>query len=154
MRKPRTWLLTAAVVLAAIGCGDSNPVGPGTSGNTMTANVDGQAWSAVPAIIQVVRNQGIIAIGGASTQAIGIGIAFPDQGPGTYTIGPTAVTNANVVDGSDTWIAGSTNGSGSIVVTTLTSTNVAGTFSFTAAATGGATPATRQVTSGAFDVEF
>ena len=64
-------------------------------------------------------------------------------------------SNAALVQGGAAWAANPSGGSGTITVTALTSTRVAGTFQFTGAAVSGTgASATRQVTSGKFDLSF
>ena len=128
--------------------------GPGGGGNgngPITAKIDGQNFVAVSAFAS--RNQGFIVVGGGTAQQLAIGMAFPDAGPGTYDIGGQAITNADVVDGSSVWTASAAGGGGSIVVTALDQTHVAGTFSYSAVA-GNIQPAQRVVTNGQFDVQF
>jgi hypothetical protein len=145
-------LFTVSILLASISCGGGNGgTGPNTQAD-MTAKIDGQSWASTFAT--AVRNQNVVIVSGGSSNAIGLAFAIPDQGPGTYTIGASAITNANVGAGGTSWIASAAGGSGSVVVTASSATSIVGTFSFTTAPTAGATPLSRVVTNGKFDVAF
>lgn len=146
------------------GCGgDDDPTTPGggdggennNGTGTVTATVDGVSWSAV--VAQAVNNSGIIGIGASDTSAqTTIGIGWLNTGANSYTIGPGSTANGTVVSaGGSGWHASGDVGSGTLNVTTLTATRVAGTFSFSAVRyTGTEDPVTIQVTNGAFDVNF
>ncbi len=118
---------------------------------TMSASVDGVAWSAIE--VQAVRAGGRRNAG--SDLAL-LAVAFAFQGvAGTYDLGPGHAATASVSDLSNIWAANDLQGSGTITVTTLTATRTAGTFSFTAPASpNSGPPATRVVTNGVFDVTF
>jgi hypothetical protein len=82
-------------------------------------------------------------------------------GPGTYPIGINAATTPGatgiviIASGStpNTWITSLTGAAGTLTITSLTSTRIAGTFSFTAdAETGTSTTGTETVSNGVFDV--
>ena len=51
-------------------------------------------------------------------------------------------------------MANATGGSGTLTVTAIDATHVAGTFAFTAVAGGGGSGGPRQVTNGQFDIKF
>jgi len=119
---------------------------------TMSASVDGVAWSAIE--VQAVRAGGVVTIAGSDLALLAVAFAF--QGvAGTYALGPGHAATASVSDPSNIWAANDLQGSGTITVTTLTATRTAGTFSFTAPASpNSGPPATRVVTNGVFDVTF
>jgi hypothetical protein len=154
----------AGLLLAALGCGnDGDPTDPGDNSNdpgslpvgTFTARIDGQQWTAISPVA-VAYSGGILALGGANTQ-LAIGFAVIANAPGTYAIGPTSGTNAllTVNSGGQTWVAGSTGGSGSITLTALTSTGATGTFTFNLIPNGtSGSTGTRAITDGAFNVTF
>jgi hypothetical protein len=157
-------LLLAGLVLAALGCGkDGDPTDPGDNtdpGNlavgTFTARIDGQQWTAV-APVAVTYVGGILALGGSSQNFTTIAFAVIASAPGTYAVGPTSPTNALMTIGSTsgTWVARSTGGSGSVTITTLTSTSAGGTFQFSMVPDGnGSNTGTKAVTNGAFNVTF
>jgi len=82
----------------------------------------------------------------------GITMQVQSQAPGTFTFntGNGTATMVNYMEG-----AGSQNiyapTSGQVTITSLTSTNVAGTFQFTGRSAGGAANMTRVITEGAFN---
>lgn len=152
--------VTAALILAAA-CGgsDNGPTDPGTitpPNGTMSARIDGAAWAAT-AIAVTAQNGHLIVSGGSSNgQGVAIG-ASTVPGPGTQTIGgnTNAAAQGVITVGTQSWSANAIQGSGTVTITTLTANRAAGTFSFTAPAlSAGATPATRVVTAGQFDVRF
>lgn len=136
--------------------GPTNP-NPNPSGNrTMTATIDGSAFTAIGVGVSTTNGLLILAGADASGRAIGIS-ANMLQGTGTQTIGGNSVASGNVIIGSNSWVAGATvtGGTGSVTLTTLTASHAVGTFSFTAPSQSAtATPATRVVTNGHFDVTW
>ena len=104
-----------------------------------------------------VNSSGIVGIGASEAGAYSsIGLGWQDTGASSYTFGLGTVANGTVIgtDGT-TWQASGNMGSGSINVTALDATHVAGTFSFTAQRIlGSAEPETITVTGGTFDVDF
>lgn len=167
-------MLTLAIFASAIlvGCGggddgdDNNPVnpgpGPGGSG-PMSATINGQAWvsDANSALAQLgVGLPGSFVIQGnkvvSSTDAITIQlILYNVDGPGTYPLG-----TGPTVDGGTGLVASAavgfgtplTGNAGTVTITTLTPTRIAGTFSFVANQNYGGTGGTRTVTNGQFDL--
>ena len=117
----------------------------------MSALVDGQAWTAVGAL--AVNSSGIVAIAGGEVSGAIISFAFLGSAPGSYTIGPNEPSNVGTyTTGFDNWQANPFLGSGTIVVTSLTADRIAGTFAFVGVSVAGATPMTRSITNGVFDV--
>lgn len=151
MRALRKGGLGAIALLLAAGCGGDSPTDLIPTGN-MAATVDGGAWSA--AHVEAVRSGGTVAVSGADVALIAVGFAFPDQGPGTYDIGPGEGSVANVTEGGNSWSANTFQGSGTITVASLTADAVAGTFAFTADFSVGTGSGTRTVTNGTFNVSF
>jgi hypothetical protein len=154
--RTQTLTLFATLLLSACGSDGDGLTEPDLSpeNGTMTATVDGMSWSAIQ--IAIVRGGNIITIGAANIDLIAIGIAWQDQGVGTYTIGGTPLATANLSEGgSNSWQANGVLGSGSVTITSVSATRVTGTFVFTAEASAGSgTPASRVVTNGAFDIAF
>jgi hypothetical protein len=155
MRRHPGILAIGVLLLQARGGGDDGgPAGPNpnqSGARTMSARIDGAAWSTTSVGVST-TNSLLILAGSNGTQTIGFGVAMTQ---GTHTIGPSSAATANVMIGQQTWNATSFQGSGSIIITTLTANRAVGTFSFTAnAVTSGASPATRQITNGQFDVTF
>ncbi len=150
MRFPFYRALVLMLCLGVAACGDDDPTNPlaGAMNGTMTATIDGAPWSAVS--IQANRGSGFLTIAGSDIEPLGIGFTIQEAGPGTYPLGPTEITSANVTNLSSAWTAAS----GQIVYTTIEANHVVGTFQFTAPLTVGSGAAERVVTSGAFDVTF
>ncbi len=158
---PQVTVLMTVILLGLLalgGCGsDDNPTDPGGGGGggTMTATVNGEPFSA--AIVQGVRNGGALGVGASNVGAeLTIGLGWLDTGEPSYNISVGSAATGTVVKAAGgTWQASGDQGSGTIIVETLTATRVAGKFSFTAvlvSTTG--TPATMTVTNGTFDAEL
>jgi hypothetical protein len=150
-----------AFVLLALACGgDSNGTGPGPTPPPppppppptapMTAKLNGQAFVAEFATLG--RSAGWVYINGAGLPSNAIGFAFADQGTGTYTIAPGNLVSSGVTVGSTAWVAGQSQGSGTIMVTTFTANRIAGTFTINLVPSLGGPP--MAVTDGVFDFTF
>jgi hypothetical protein len=146
-----------AIALAA-GCG-GDATGP-ADGGPMSAIIDGARWSASSSAgaIQVVRTDQFIVVAGSSIDLVAISFSIPNvTGPGTHPVVPPSPYSAFVNEqfGERSWISSLPGGTGSVTVTSVSATRIAGTFQFEAvpvpntAATG-----KRVVTDGRFDVEF
>jgi hypothetical protein len=138
---------------AWLGCGGDN-TGPNNGGNngSLSATVDGSNWSGVT--VAATRTNGFVGVGAGKSDGSTIAFAFPDH-TGTFQAAGQDGTNANYTSGGKTWSAVfGTGGSGTITVTTLSATRVAGTFSFTLVALSGGATGTKTVTNGTFDIEF
>jgi hypothetical protein len=140
-------------------CGsDSGPAGPGGSGTgSMSAMINGQSWSAT-VTSGTVTSGGISVMAGSNAQYT-LGIGWLDAGPRTHVIGPgDAGFNAGLTLQGSTladWRASLNQGSGTMTITSQTSSRITGTFSFTMPPTehGGQTE-TVQVTGGVFDLSL
>ncbi|CAN5781585.1 hypothetical protein BH23GEM9_BH23GEM9_28280 [soil metagenome] len=148
--------LYALLLLAA--CGSDSPTdrsNPAVAG-TMTARIDGTAWSATQSLGGSRSGQQVSFTGlGPGNVAIGLAIGGV-TGPGTYTIGGLNPTTAVISYPNGIGYGVLPNqGGGAVVITSLTSAAVAGTFTFTAVLISGTgAPATRTVAEGAFNVRF
>jgi hypothetical protein len=158
MHKTSTLVLAAALLMtAACSSKSTSPTGTttnptNTSGNQMSAKVDGVQWNAVTVVVN--KGSGYLIVSGGSVGEA-IAILFATTGTGTQNFTQVATSNGNILIGSNSWIAGGTIGSGSVTITTLTANRAVGTFSFTGQAiTTTVSPQQRQVTNGAFDVTF
>jgi hypothetical protein len=175
MPRAKFGLLAAVFLVAACAGGDSptDPNDPGNggggggggTGSRMTATVDGQAWSAASAEGAVValqhapRSGGYIITGLESVTGAAGSILITINniaGPGTYPLGVDAVTVYGgfagiTATGGRSWTTPISGAAGSITITALTTTRIAGTFNFTADATAGGATGTRVVTNGVFD---
>lgn len=161
----RSFILRAAgalvpLLLLVIACGGDGS-GPSGSG-TLSARVDGSSWNATAGIVAMRVNNFISITGSVGGNTV-LTIAWPDDGPGTYSI-PTSVglnMSYGIYGNGHLWMALGIGtqlggvGSGSVTVTTLDSERVAGTFEFTAPAaeSSGAT-GTKVITSGVFNIKF
>jgi hypothetical protein len=160
-------LLACAIATAAAGgCGGGggggggNPGGSSGSGS-LTASVDGQAFVADLSVSATTSqaSPGLYILGGskllAGTTARTIELFLYNIGAtGTYPmgVGPTVVGGTGTVtDGPTTWLTPLSGAAGTVTVTALSASAIAGTFSFTAPPMLGA-GASRSVTSGTFDI--
>jgi hypothetical protein len=137
--------------------------GGGGGGNTFTATIDGVAWQSDTALIQITGSAtptrtGTLMISGfqASTgRSLLLMLSFI-IGPATQPLGVNTGTNPGGVGGvtiaSDNWLTPLSGKAGFVTITARTDERIAGTFHFTAENDIGAVPATRAVTSGAFDI--
>ena len=163
-------------LLIAGACSSSSPTSPssssGTTGTTpttsagtasMSATIDGTAWTATSGVTAKLTN-GILTVGGANA-TYNLAFAITPSGSGAYLIpgsalGSQAGNNALLLFTSNgvttsSWAADFTKGSGTITLTSLTSTGVAGSFAFTLNAVAGtAATGAKSVTSGAFSINF
>jgi hypothetical protein len=165
--------MTGVWLLAACGGSDSptDPDDPGgATGTRMTATIDGQPWSASTATGMVAALQfapasgGYIILGTETTAAGGVGSSMSFTinnitGPGTYPLGVDAVSvyggfaGFTAANGA-VWFTPMSGAAGTITITTLTTTRIAGTFAFSATASTGGATGTRVVTNGVFDAPF
>lgn len=159
MRTRTPGLVLLLVAVTACGGGSDKVTGP--SGNqaangkgSITAKIDGTQWVATASASATRSNGNIIAIAGTDIQTT-LAFAFSGTGPGTYPIGVTSPVNAILTqNGSNAWTAAVTRGSGSITITALDATHVAGTFNFTLLPQAAGVTAGKTLTDGAFDVKF
>lgn len=152
MRQPSTIVAVAALVASAACGGDStSPARP--DGATMSARIDGAAWSAMSIAIDTAPPSLLIVRGANATQDLTLVIPM-GQGAGPQIVGSTTPVAAVLVNGPQSWAASRTQGgAGRITLTTVAPGQVVGTFEFTLAHEG-ASPSTRRVTSGGFDVKY
>lgn len=155
-------LVGITFVLALCGCGggDDNPAGPGgPATGPMTATIDGQPFVATAgyATAQAVSIPGAFALSGSDpTTAVALLIyLYNVGGPGTYAlgVGPSAFGGfASIGTVTGGWGTPGNGADGTITITALSPTQIAGTFSFTAEASTGAATGTKVVTEGTFDL--
>jgi Family of unknown function (DUF6252) len=151
MRIRTAFPLLASLALTA--CGGSDSTGPGPASNTMTAQVDGAAWTAATRGATYVN--GVLTITGTNAAQLLVTIGVSNvTGPGTFSLAGGNQNGAlgNVINGAAIWASSLAGGSGTITVTSLTATAVTGTFSFTAVPATASATGTRQVTSGQFNL--
>ncbi len=127
---------------------------------TLRATVDGTPWESALATAGIGSTAGfppqLTLTAVSARSSLGFSISGP-AAVGTYDAASTATfVSLALIDGlaNSWWVSPfATGSSGTLTITTATTTRVAGTFSFTAVArTQGITPATRTVTSGTFEV--
>jgi hypothetical protein len=113
----------------------NNTPAPGTA--SMTLKVDGADWSASLAVVAT-NSSGVFSVTGSDSNAKQCGISVMNvSGPGTYELGGS-LTNPNMgrwtasTDPSDTYVTSLGQGSGQLVLTSLSDTHAEGTFEFTA----------------------
>lgn len=159
-------LLTFASLLTLGGCGggDDGPADPGGGGgNSFTAVIDGVNWTSDETFISVTgistptREGALIVTGFESASGRGLSLALSYFiGPASQPLGVNTITTpggtGTVIVTPDSWTTPLNGQAGFITLSARTATRVAGTFNFTAEAVGGAGPATRVVTGGAFDI--
>jgi len=167
MRPFRSFGVAAASIVGMACFGSVDVTKPPELDGTqfMTATVDGAEFRT--GTLDVLRSGGRISVVAVETdeatnQAI-IALYFPDGAPATYALGDRFVAGA--VSGnygqfaiapptSVIWTTDSIR-VGSLTITTLTATQVAGTFQFAAVAdTAAASPQVRTVTTGSFAAKF
>jgi hypothetical protein len=152
-----------ALLLALAGCGEEdNPAGPGAATGPMTATIDGVAWAsdAATALAQAPSTlPGMFIVQGSrfeSNVVVLIQMTFYNvDGPGTYPLGTASTVDGGIamlVDGGDGWNTPLSGAAGTVTITDLTPTRIAGTFAFTAGAAAGNATGNRVVTDGAFDL--
>jgi hypothetical protein len=154
------------LTLALAGCGGGGDDGTGPGGGSgsarISASVDGRVWSsnAMAGMERAVLSApGLYVVQGVETSGTNnttITLTLYNiKGPGTYALGMTATTfggGALVVENTRGWSTPLSGKAGTITLTEVSSTRMAGTFSFTAdPITGGAT-GTKTITNGRFDM--
>ncbi|MEZ4703258.1 MAG: DUF6252 family protein [Rhodothermales bacterium] len=123
----------------------------------MNARIEGQSWNANVTVFAIAQG-GVFGVSGADASGKTIGLGGLAQ-LGPQTIGPTSPANATYSETAGAtvvqWSAGIAAGSGTITVTELDGTHIAGTFSYVAeaSATTGAT-GTKTITEGSFDIKL
>jgi len=158
-------VLSATAVLAAC---SSSPTGSGNNGNNggnngggsaaMSATLNTTAWSSAASYRATWTNK-VISISGTSTDYTTISIAVADvQVAGTYslTFGNPNGGLVQIVSGTKVWSSGYPGGSGTLMLTSLSSTHTKGTFSFVAipAFTATSSADTIRVSDGKFDMDI
>lgn len=176
-------LVASACVLAACSGSPTNPSNGGSGGSgsggggggsqtltcpqylgpairaqgTMTASINGVAWTA-DCIAVLANTPTFLSIGAAD---LATGITFQtvsfvtgNRAAGTQTVAPLSTLGGRLVQGLNGWFAQSTQGSGTLVFTSVTNNSAAGTFSFVMPPAS-ETPATGTKTvTGSFNLTF
>jgi len=156
--------LGTLALLAA--CGGSSTTGPGGSSGKakyyMTASIDGAAWAedefGASTVGARLAGPGLYTISGySSSAAITVLLTLNTiRGPGTYPLGVNFGVpggTAQVSNTSSGWTTRLSGAAGSVTITSLTQTEIAGTFTFVANGILNApATSTKNVTTGTFDL--
>lgn len=155
----------AALLIALSACGGSSVTGPGgsSSGSShLRAKIDGATWNSTAGVESVgvpLTLPGVYSITGTqlgTNPAYTIAISLYNiGGRGTYPlgVGPTVPGGTALVsDVSGGWSTPLSGAAGTLQITALTDSRIAGTFSFTAAPVSGGVTGTKTVTEGDFDL--
>ena len=160
MRKFVTACFTTAALLLVAGCSDpGSPGGGGGNGGTFSAVINGQAWNPAPFTISGRASAGgQFTFSGATAAGVALSLTFYHIGaPGTYPLGVGGTvpggSAALSIPPAAWWTALSGN-SGSVVVSTVTPSRIAGTFSFAAKPLSAGATGEKTVTQGQFDISF
>ncbi len=162
MRRTLIALLLTALTACGGGGTPTGPSNPGGGSNVFSASIDGTAWSAPSASVNAAASTssvpgGLIFTGTTvGTQARSLIISLDRiKGPGTYPLGVNTGTTAGgtltMTLGSQSWWTPLNGKAGTITITSLTSTRVAGTFSGELGPLAGGA-GTVHITNGKFDV--
>lgn len=159
MRLVATLLLSIAMAA----CGGGDPTIPGGGGNgitNFTAKVDGVDWNAEFPVTAINGAAGLYSISalrvsGSNAYTL-IFTLYNITGPGTYPLGVGAFNFGGTAlisqVGTDGWSTPLSGVAGQIVITTLSATQMVGTFSFVATPLLGGAGASKTVTQGVFDI--
>jgi hypothetical protein len=149
VRKPHHLLASTAVfalLVAACGTEENNNGG-------VSASIDGTPFTALIAFGTYTGN--VLTIGGLSGST-SINLTVPNvTTTGTLSLASGQAGIAEVDVNAQNWSTSVTGGTGSITVTSISSTQASGTFTFSAPATvGSGATGTKVVTNGVFTVAF
>jgi len=172
MMRSMTALVITAFVLTASACSPTSPSYPGrpeilattptmkTASGTVTAVLNGQAFSADSDLIKVGASNGVFAlqaVGPSGGSRFQVSFSLAAGGPGSYAIpgsGTGIGNSASLASDRSSWAANNLTGSGTIEITSLTPTSAAGTFSLTLQPTATGAVGTYNVAAGTFNVIF
>lgn len=155
MRRALSYVVfTILIAGTACGGGSGNPTAPPASAGagTMTAQVNGSAWTATITKRAFVSG-GLLSVQGQDGSNRIITIVARASGSGTYSlsVGNGIGHNALYTVAPNSWGTALVGGIGTLTITTLTASQVTGTFSFTAISNVSGTPPV-QVANGQFDL--
>ncbi len=153
--------LGGLIGLAACGGGPSGPSGGGLG--SFSATINGSAWASESRLLQAPtpQKQGHYPLYGGKTVGSSLnGVTLNLVGisrPGTYPLGTSGGVSGGtgtVNEASAVWLTPISGDAGSVTITTLTDTRIAGTFQFVAEAMASGATGTRTVTNGQFDIQL
>ena len=131
--------LLMVITFFLIGCSDSNNSTEPDFGDIefgeINATIAGDAWVGWSYSFYYRRSGITLVVGTNPILESSISLTFPYQGEGTYTIGQDSITSAtysNYPNDTDNWVANYETGSGQIIITSISATDIEGTFAFTA----------------------
>jgi hypothetical protein len=159
MRRTALVVLMSSMIGAA--CGGSSysttPVIPTNlvTNGTFTATVNGTAWGALGRVIVTHPTANSVAMSAPSATYAFVFALLNVTGPTTVSLVSAPSNGSQVTIGSagqGGWSTGQAGGTGSVVITALTATHIAGTFSFDAPPVSGS--GILHVTNGAFDLTY
>jgi hypothetical protein len=170
MRRPvlSSISILAAVLLVAQCSSSTSPSSPGSCGTvstahgTMSAQLDGAAWSGTVTTRLTGLNGVSIGAGNGCSPGTSITFALLPNGingslqPGTFNVNDASGLNSILTIGTlpiSAFVANTTGGSGKVTFTTLTTAAAIGTFQFTYVPSPPST-GTHTVTNGVFNVTF
>jgi len=150
-------LLVLALAACGGGDGPTNPIQNGVE--NFTARIDGVDWNAEFAVAAVNPQPGLYSIAGLRTTGSNnytmVFSLWNIPGPGTYPLGVNLQMFGGTVvlsqPPSNGWSTPLNGNAGEIVISTLSATQIAGTFEFTTDPQIGTT-GTRTITDGEFDI--
>jgi hypothetical protein len=144
---------TAMMLGLLVSCGGDGGSGPNGGDASFSATIDGSAFTALAAsTVAQISNQGNFAIVGGNSTGTSITLILYSIGaPGTYPLGVSGTVRgglATVGSSSSSFSTPASGTAGSVTITQVSTSHIAGTFNFVA----GASPVTRTVTDGTFDL--
>jgi hypothetical protein len=148
-------VFAAGCALVALGCSSNSGNNSGTSDAFISASVNGVTFTATTGLQAHSGSNALVFSGFDANQTQEILVTVTGvTGTGTYQLTGTSVAEYTT-GGLPQWSSGSSGGSGTVTVNSLTATGAKGTFSFVGGAVGG-TGATgsKSVSSGTFNVTF
>jgi hypothetical protein len=154
-------ILALALVTTMSGCGGDGGNGSGSGSSRLSADIDGASWSADPTVLNLVgvpyAQPGTYTLVGSNravTQTLSITL-YNIREAGVYPLGVgVSVPGGSglVSDQTGGWATIQSGDAGTIDITTLTDSRMAGTFNFVAEALSGTATGTVEVTNGEFDL--
>jgi hypothetical protein len=145
------------VALTACGGGGATNPGPNT-GTRFTATIDGAGWTSGSSAAAATAGGIFTLVGsqiGASVTSMSLSL-YSIGAPGTYPLGVTGSVAggiATLTTSPGSWSTALTGAAGSVTITAVSATRIAGTFTYSAAPTlGSSATNTRVVTAGEFDL--
>jgi len=137
-------------------CGGDDPAGPEAPAAEVTALFEGEPFAVERAIVNRVpvqdRESDQVFVRATDDDLRTLNFQFPDEGPGTYTLGTDADLTVGVQIGAMFWDGNVRMGGGTLVVETTDDARISGTFTFTLI--GPEPPSPFHVTEGRFDIEI